>query len=400
MDSLPTETRPAIHLKEHYEENPRKFISREPRFTGNKTESGSLSSNTLKQPKVESSLNHDNHYSNPSTKSLSSVKPLRREHPQEELLQKFKKDFEAWQASKAWGFSSNLDQNEIGQQQKDEHVLAMQNFDMEKRERFLSSERFQVQKKPKEIEAYASVNKQDGNLSEQCMPRTKDDVTMKKKLLASSLDPVSKSSFHEKISRSCSPARIVILKPTTDMKEEMNESWRGSSEVLGKGSSMEDFLEEVKERLRLEMEGKGRKESIKRGVGTHASLHERPADPKQLARDVAKHMRESARDFGAPMMRSESTKIYMDDFNLKEKEVFEAMKRETRKLIPHMMKNVVKDDYDDNNEKDKSNDQRVGNSLLQDNERTASNSVLSKVGKGASFFGRMGKLRMKQSPNM
>ncbi|KAG0459251.1 hypothetical protein HPP92_022379 [Vanilla planifolia] len=75
----------------------------------------------------------------------------------------------------------------------------------------------------------------------------------------------------------------------------------------------------------------------------------------------------------------------MDDFNLKEKEVFEAMKRET-KLIPHMMKNVVKDDYDDNNEKDKSNDQRVGNSLLQDNERTASNSVLSKVGKGASFW--------------
>ncbi|KAG0459250.1 hypothetical protein HPP92_022378 [Vanilla planifolia] len=86
---------------------------------------------------------------------------------------------------------------------------------------------------------------------------------MKKKLLASSLDPVSKSSFHEKISRSCSPARIVILKPTTDMKEEMNESWRGSSEVLGKGSSMEDFLEEVKERLRLEMEGKGERNPSK-----------------------------------------------------------------------------------------------------------------------------------------
>ncbi|KAI0514155.1 hypothetical protein KFK09_010189 [Dendrobium nobile] len=134
----------------------------------------------------------------------------------------------------------------------------------------------------------------------------------------------------------CSLTRIVILKPGSDMKDEMEVPWHGSLAVAKKGGSMEDFLEEVKERLRLEIEGKGKNGSIRRlGVG-HTSLHESSADAKQQAREAAKD--------GAMLRRSQSLITCRSVLHFDEHESSKSSKRETKKFIYDRLKNVLKDD--------------------------------------------------------
>lgn len=327
MDTLPPEKGQKIHGKESFDENPRKNISRVPRFVNAKFELNSPSSTTFSQSKEQSSPNYNKQqYSSPSTKSSSLAKSHRREHPQEELLQKFKKEFESWQASKSWECSTNLDQNDGSQGLKTEQNL---NFNKEKMTSYSNCSRYRVQKKPIEAD---DLDKQD-------------DMAIRKKLTANSFEPVSRSKFQEKSSRSSSPTRIVILKPSCDINE-VEELRTGSSEAAEKGSSsMEHFLEEVKERLRLEMEGKGRIDSTRRGNSAHSSPHERSADPKQLARDIAKHVRESvAKDLGSTSARSESAKSFRNDFLVNEHDSQDSIKKDTRKLISDRLKNVLKDD--------------------------------------------------------
>ncbi|KAI0530579.1 hypothetical protein KFK09_000123 [Dendrobium nobile] len=394
MDTLPHEKGQTIHAKECFNENPRKHISRVPRFVSAKSELNSFSLTTFAQSKEQLPLIYNKQqYSSSSSKNLNSFKPHRREHPQEELLQKFKKEFESWQASKLWESSSNFDQNDSSQGLKNEPNLAFENLNMEKMSRCINTNRVHVRKKPIETDIYASVNKvkcapnpaddlyQDANLDKQCVPRMKDDKAIRRKLAANSFEPVPRTLFQEKRSRSCSPTRIVILKPSSDINE-IEEPWSGSSEALEKASSMEHFLEEVKERLRLEMEGKGRNDSVRRGNSAHTSLHERSTDPKQLARDIAKHIRESVtRDLGTSSVRSESTRSHRNDFHVNEQESQESIKKDTRKIISDRLKNVLMDDREI--EKSKFN----GNSLqIKEKERSKSMTDFLKEGKGASFW--------------
>ncbi|KAL0928272.1 hypothetical protein M5K25_000144 [Dendrobium thyrsiflorum] len=393
MDTLPPEKGQTIHAKECFDENPRKHISRVPRFVSAKSELNSLSLTTFAQSKEHLPLIcNKQQYSSSSTKNLNSVKPHRREHPQEELLQKFKKEFESWQASKLWESSSNFDQNS-NQGLKNEPNLAFENLNMEKMSRCINTNRVHVRKKPIETDIYASVNKvkcapnqaddlyHDANLDKQCVPTMKDDKATRRKPDANSFEPVPRTMFQEKRSRSCSPTRIVILKPSSDINE-IEEPWSGSSEALEKASSMEHFLEEVKERLRLEIEGKGRNDSVRRSNSAHTSLHERSTDPKQLARDIAKHIRESVtRDLGTTSVRSESTRSYRNDFHVNEQESQESIKKDTRKIISDRLKNVLMDDRE--LEKSMFN----GNSLqIKEKERSKSMTDFLKEGKGASFW--------------
>ncbi|XP_020597006.1 uncharacterized protein LOC110036814 isoform X2 [Phalaenopsis equestris] len=366
MDTLPPEKGHKIQGKECFDANPRKHISRVPRFVTAKSEPS-----TFTQSKEHLSQNlNKKQYSSSSTKILSSEKLHRREHPQEELLQKFKKEFESWQASKSWECSTNPDQNDFVQGSKNEQ----NHLNIEKLTRYTNTSRYS-QKKPIETDVYSSVNKvkitpnqvdnnlchdPDFNIDKQCVPLMRDDIATRKKLAP---------KFQEKRSRSCSPTRIVILKPSSDINE-IEEQRGGSSEALEKGGRMENFLEEVKERLRLEMEGKGRTESVRRGNSAHTSLHERSTDPKQLARDIAKHVRES--------VTKESARSYRSDFRLNEQESEDSIKKDTRKFISKRLKNVLKDDTDD---------ARAGNSLMiSEKERSKSMAEFSKEGKAASFW--------------
>ncbi|KAK8937394.1 hypothetical protein KSP39_PZI012686 [Platanthera zijinensis] len=379
MDPLPPEKGPKIHEKESSDENPRKHVSRVPRFVSTKTDPSTLFSTTFNRSKEESPMNCDQQYSNSSTKTPIAIKPHRREHPQEELLQKFKKEFESWQASKSWECSSKLDHSDNNHGLKNEQSVSREDHNMEKIVRRASSKRYSVQMNPIEDDVNTSGNKikiaplqLDGFHHEGIL-----ETSMRRK-------PVSMGNIQEK-SRSCSPTRIVILKPSSDINE-MEEPRSGSSEAPERSSNMEHFLEEVKERLRLEMEGKGRNDSIRRTNVAHTSLHERSTDPKKLARNIAKHIRENiTSEVGATSSVISESGGYKSDFHLHEQESFEYINRDTRKFISDRLKNALKDDT---KLEKLVNDGKAGNSLwIKEKERSKSmNEYYTKEGKGASFW--------------
>lgn len=184
-------------------------------------------------------------------RELFHSKPHSREHPQEEALQKFKKDFEAWQASKLLEHSRSLE---------------LENFSKQK---FVQSLSFNETKKGKETFSEEKVS---------CSKPGSDLIHL---------------TTGE---RSPSPTRIVILKPCPEMAFDMEESTIPSPEIMKRENNMMDFLEEVKNKLKLEIEGKSKKEKT---------------DPKQIARSIANQIRETVvQDLNGTLTRSESARSY------------------------------------------------------------------------------------------
>ncbi|KAL0920652.1 hypothetical protein M5K25_009802 [Dendrobium thyrsiflorum] len=324
MDTLLPKTEPAMEAMESLDENSWKQYPKMSHCESTKVDLRSLLLTTAKSP-----LNYKPQFSIPPTKSSSSAKPHRREHPEEEKLQKFKKEFEAWQESKLWEFSSRLGHYSGEEVElKNEQILALENLKKEK------------------MAAYTNT----------ClMPKIEDDMAISREKAAKSFEPASTAL--------CSPTRIVILKPP----------WRGSPGVVKKGSSMEDFLEEVKKRLRLEMEGKGKTGSIRRLGEGHTFLHESWTNPKQQAREAAKH--------GAMLRRSQSLITCRSAFHFDEQESSNSIKGETRKFIYDRLKNVLKDDTEMLEE------ENFGNSLsVKETAISRSVTAFSKDEKDASFW--------------
>ncbi|XP_057815909.1 uncharacterized protein LOC131029439 [Cryptomeria japonica] len=103
------------------------------------------------------------------------------------------------------------------------------------------------------------------------------------------------------------PTRIVILKPgpgsASNARSPSSPSWSPRSEAsfrsLGKGdrASTRDFLQEVRERLRLGLREYRKDDSKVPQDGDHGQIKDGPKDPKEIAREIARHVRESvARD--------------------------------------------------------------------------------------------------------
>lgn len=208
---------------------------------------------------------------------LFPLKPHSREHPQEEALQKFKKEFEAWQASKL------LEQT---------RSLELENFSKQK---FVQSLSFHETKKGKEA------------FSEERFSCSK---------------PGSDLIHSPTGERSPSPTKIVILKPCPEMAFDMEESTIPSPEIMKRENNMMDFLEEVKNKLKLEIEGKSRKEK---------------ADPKLIARNIANQIRETVvQDLNGTLTRSESARSYQNGaIGLQEN-------GDTKSLLSEKIKSVLK----------------------------------------------------------
>ncbi|OIS98323.1 PREDICTED: uncharacterized protein LOC109231961 [Nicotiana attenuata] len=178
---------------------------------------------------------------------LNKLKP--REHPQEEELQKFKKEFEAWQAtrlkecSKFVEFGTNTDQ-----------WLARQRLNKEKLVLHANSKRLDI---------------------------------------------------------SSTPTKIVILRPVCDRTGDSKESWASSPGISEDGSSIEEFLQEVKERLKCELQEK----SLRRSTTViETSYTKKPSEAKKIAQSIAKQVRESVtRDVGTTLPRSKSMRSYRSE---------------------------------------------------------------------------------------
>ncbi|PKA46199.1 hypothetical protein AXF42_Ash015492 [Apostasia shenzhenica] len=251
IDSFPPEIRSPTCAKKYVDEDPGKYTSKVSRFTTSKTKLNPIRFTNFKPAKEELPLHANMLYSCSSFESHLKNKLRYTEHPQEGILQNFRRELQAWQNSQSTDCSRKLDYNgNTPGVKNNNHIFLV----------------------PKE-----SVN-----------AKTK------------SFEASSMEKFRDKRIKSCSPKRIVILKPCFKMNDETKEPCVDSCEMFGKHRSIEDFLEEVKERLRLEVEGMGRNDFVRDTID------------KNLVETLS---------------RSESSRSYKSDFHLNEQVYYVEMEK-------------------------------------------------------------------------
>ncbi|KAG5529994.1 hypothetical protein RHGRI_030385 [Rhododendron griersonianum] len=142
---------------------------------------------------------------------------------------------------------------------------------------------------------------------------------------------------------SSAPTKIVILRPGIDRISSMDESWVSSSGTSEERGSIEHFLEEVKQRLKYELQGKVQSGNMIRGGGIETPYTEKPSDPKEIAQRIAKQVRENVtRDLGRNLLRSESTRSYRSEIQNNGPGSPEFINRDTRRLLAERLRNVLK----------------------------------------------------------
>ncbi|XP_039009680.1 uncharacterized protein LOC120138173 [Hibiscus syriacus] len=216
MDLLPSDIKSVAQLVTKKSDNRRVELSgREKNVKGS-------NSYFLKQMEVDSVYSTRDRDAEIWNTDLKFRKPRHREHPQEEELQRFKKEFEAWQVPglgnvqrllmlEAFQIINSLESNRTT---KGRHIMWIQ---YKRCMRSFWNPR-----------GLRSINK------DFCVPSTTD--------------------YNEK--SDAAPTRIVILKPGPDGIYDHEESWTSSPSTFQERASMEDFLEEVRERLKSELQGK------------------------------------------------------------------------------------------------------------------------------------------------
>lgn len=343
MDTMPSEVRPVVHAKECREESLRNNVPRKEPIDLYSDHQISLGSKPFKQLKKEI-LPYTKIDSSQQIRNFSSTKPQQREHPQEELLQRFKKDFEAWQTSKVWEHTRTIDVDSKVREVKDNKTIAQEILNKEKLARYADAKRNSAQDSfqksytsttiPELATWQGSGFKKEAYTSKQLT--SKDQMPLVKNVETTDSVHLPVAKLDQSLDRSLSSSRIVILRPSSEGDNEIDGSTVGSSKRLYKEGSMEEFLEEVKERLKQEIQGKTRI----RGIETETYITEKSTDPKQIARHIAKQIRESATtDVGPKILRSESTRSYRNEAV---PDYPELISRDTRKLLSDRLKNVLK----------------------------------------------------------
>ncbi|CAA6666652.1 unnamed protein product [Spirodela intermedia] len=158
---------------------------------------------------------------------LNMMRPHRREHPQEELLQRFKEEFKAWQEARVWElYGSHL--NGRNNQSEAPDGAARRASSLRKPVEYYSPSGTWRSSRPENmskehlsslVEARKPRNRENANDLGRRFPELK---------------------FSKRVDRSSSPTRIVILQPSSDRSEDSEEQWPCSS----REDSIKYFLEE------------------------------------------------------------------------------------------------------------------------------------------------------------
>ncbi|KAF8780494.1 hypothetical protein HU200_001619 [Digitaria exilis] len=266
-------------------------------------------------------------------------KPQPREHPQEEELQKFKKDFEAWQASRVWEQSRSFELES--------------NLDDEDDDKCTDIVPYRHQHQHHKGKDATSGNKYMHSNDDVHWRRSKENsntsISGSRTFSLTSADACSTrlplSRFYHEEERPLSPTRIVVLKPCPELSmDDIEESSLGSPELVKKENNMEAFLEEVKKRLKIELEGTlASDDKTDRWAGGDI-----PADPKQIARNIANQIRENVtRDLHPALVRSESTRSYRSsDVAFNEQSQMDYIGRDARRQLSDRLKNVLRREPD------------------------------------------------------
>lgn len=261
-----------------------------------------------------------------------------REHPQEEELQKFKKEFAAWQASKVREQSRALeldyrhDEEEDGGGGRCSEIVPYRYHQQEKQHRGGNR---RVHDDGNGDVHWRKRSKDGGNGASISGSRT-FSLTSAAEDCSSTRLPLSRF-YYEEEEKPLSPARIVILKPCPELSaDDVDESSMGSPELMKNENNMEAFLEEVKMRLKIELEG--HMASDDRAADRWADV---PADPKQIARNIANQIRDTVTmDMHYPaLVRSESTRSYRSSDVQSQ---MDYICRDARKQLSDRLRNVLR----------------------------------------------------------
>ncbi|KAL1536892.1 hypothetical protein AAHA92_29468 [Salvia divinorum] len=283
-------------------------------------------------------------YSDHCSSHMKPRKPKHREHPQEEELQKFKKEFEAWQAARIMECSKVVEFRNIPSQTTMQDELSEETkFCYDDCKRMKS---FDNLMEPKGLpvrlrETLASHN--CGKKRDYLLDGMKESL-FSNTMLKRDIPPSNLLSSDKKSDIVSAPTKIVVLRPGPDRMGVNEDSWNSTPSSFEERGSIQDFLEEVKERLKSELQGKSSKKStVARGGGIETPYREKPSEPRQIAHRIAQQVRDSVtQDFGLNLLRSESTRSYISDIQLNGTDSPEFVNRETRKLLTERLRNVLK----------------------------------------------------------
>ncbi|XP_057958842.1 uncharacterized protein LOC131151599 [Malania oleifera] len=341
IDVLPLDTKPVVQAIEKKNENRKK----------ERIGKGSLAQapfNSNYSQKMDAFQLKKGSDPDRSCSSLKSGKLRPREHPQEEELQKFKKDFEAWQAARFRECSRVV---ELGNIPRSLH--AQKNFNNEKVALYADSGR-KIGEKPIKLKGNPvkpCSNERGGSQhhgynykNDTFLVDKNESFSSRSKTISKEFERFPQLNSGKKLDKSSAPTRIVILKPGPDKIGNYEEPWASSSGTSEERGTIEDFLEEVKARLKYEMQGKAlRRGTVVRGGGIETPFSEKPSNPKQIAQHIAKQVRESVtRDLGMNLLRSESTRSYRSEIQFNGPGSPEFINRDTRRFLSERLRNVLK----------------------------------------------------------
>ncbi|KAH1224132.1 hypothetical protein GmHk_11G031424 [Glycine max] len=274
--------------------------------------------------------------------SFGELRP--REHPQEEELQKFKKEFEAYQAARFLECSKVA---EIGSAPR--QLLAQENLNKEKMMHNDSVLHRAAAGKLADLDRHAFKTPPEsygseyhGKVMELIPAMQRKTFPPRSRTLSRDFEESLMMKSCNKLDTSSSPTRIVILKPGPDSICNHEENLTISSGTIQGRNSIEDFLEEVNERLKCELQGKiVKKGSVVRGNGIETPYNEKPSDPKLIARHIVKQVRESvSRDTGTNLLHSESIGSYKSEMEFNGPSSPEFISRDTRRFLSERLRNV------------------------------------------------------------
>ncbi|XP_042448476.1 uncharacterized protein LOC122033503 isoform X1 [Zingiber officinale] len=351
-DSIPERGLKA-HTKEHGDHSSRRSIEISKAIVISSGMGNSCSSTSSRESKQSLLLNSNERHSIVECRR----KLQQQKHPQEEQLQKFKEEFEAWQASKLWQHSRSQ-KNRIVGDGKDYQTLGQEILNQKQMDKYLETKKKMTKEKTAHlIDNVTSSDKQiidaqeeaslhsHAQLNKHCLSFSNSSLPTKLNSKENDLDCFPVTKTERKKERTSSATRIVILKPNFDRIDGNEEQLAASSDPLVKEHSMEDFLEEVKERLKNEVIGRSRNNFVSKGNEVRTSFDERAMNPKQIAHDIAKQIKESVtRDMGTKLIRSNSTRSSRSDIQINAPNSPGFIRRNTRKLLSEKSKNVLKNE--------------------------------------------------------
>uniref|UniRef100_A0A7N0UUH7 DUF4378 domain-containing protein n=2 Tax=Kalanchoe fedtschenkoi TaxID=63787 RepID=A0A7N0UUH7_KALFE len=310
----------------------------------------SISSKSTRQ--LHSNLLHNSYGQNdPDDSDQWLEKQTRREHPQEEELQKFKIEFEAWQAARLRECSQQV---EIGN--APEYMMSQADFDREKVIVYANSNVTGGERLVELDTSHPAQSHLGNGLLQEKYNRGIAGAKFKGNYNPMSNNWSTRHGSKEvsliisdcKMDNSSAPTRIVILQPGPDLAANDDDSRASSSSTVEDKSSIVDFLEEVKERLKTELQGRPLKRNpAVRGGGIETPFSEKLSYPKTNGIHTSKNTRDTeiiSRDFELMLRRSESTRSYRSESQFHGPSSPEYVSSDTRRFLTERVRNVLKKD--------------------------------------------------------